>query len=298
MKSVSIIIPMYNSEQYLNKLFEALEQCDFYENDEVIIIDNGSTDNSREICEIYARRNTGLYKILEYTDKADSYASRNFGVKNAKGDMLVFTDSDCRPTPQWLDTARNFINEGEVMAGDIQLEVLNNGVWELYDSVAHLSHCEDNAKKNCVPTANMAVNHKDFKKVGNFEERFSGGDFEWSQRAYSKGMKIVFHKEALIYHPSRKTFEEIKKREERVAYGMGKSAKTAGKSYIPLILSYILRIFKIDRQINYSKKMRSKGAKFKDLIIFNIGFLIIRFKYVLFVSRGYKGKNPRKYGIK
>lgn len=298
MKSVSVIIPMYNSEQYLDKLFEALDKCDFYESDEIIIIDNGSTDASRAICKKYANNKPKLYKILEFTDKADSYATRNHGVKNAKGDILVFTDSDCMPTQKWLEVARNCINEGEVMAGDIQLEVENNGIWELYDSVAHLSHCEDSARKKCVATANMAVNHKDFIKVGYFQERFSGGDYDWSQRAYSKGMKIIFHKEALVYHPTRKDFEEILRREQRVAYGMGKSAKLAGKAYILLMLLYILRIFKIDRQIKYSVKMKSKGAKIKDLIKFNAGFFLIRIKYVIYVSRGYKNKNPRKYGIK
>lgn len=298
MKKVSVIIPMYNSEKFLKDLFHHLDRCDFYDGDEVIIVDNGSTDGSAEICNQQVKKRPDLYRVLTFTDKADSYASRNYGVKRAKGDVFAFTDSDCKPTPKWLDTVRNCIAEGEVMAGDVQLEVINNGVWEMYDSVAHLSQSSENAKKHCVATANMAVNAEDFFKVGIFTERFSGGDFEWSQRAFEKGMKIVFHQEALIYHPSRKTYEEIRKREERVAYGRGKNHKNQGGAYLTLIAAYVLRIFKLSTQINYARKMREKGSTIMDLVKFHIGFLWIRWKYVLFASRGYRGKDPRKYGIK
>ncbi len=298
MKKVSVIIPMYNSEKFLVDLFEHLEQCNFQDGDEIIIVDNGSTDRTVEICNRYATQKPNLYKIVSFTDKADSYASRNYGVKCASGDVLVFTDSDCKPTPAWLETVRNHIGESEVMAGDVKLEVLHNGVWEMYDAVAHLTQCEENAKKHCVATANMAVNAVDFFKVGLFTERFSGGDFDWSQRAFNKGMKIVFHPEAIVYHPSRKTYEEILKREERVAYGRGISHKNKGGTYLTLLLAYLLRIFKLSTQINYAKQMRQNGSSQNDIVKFHIGFLWIRWKYVVFASRGYKGKNPRKYGIK
>lgn len=298
MKKVSVIIPMYNSEIFLNDLFSHFEKCDFRNGDEVIIVDNGSTDKSAEICRQQVAKRPDLYKLYSFTDKADSYASRNYGVSKATGDVFAFTDSDCKPTPEWLNTVRTSIKAGEVMAGDVQLEVLNNGVWEMYDAVAHLTQCKENADKHCVATANMAVNAGDFFKVGLFAERFSGGDFDWSNRAFNSGMKIVFHPEALVYHPSRKTFEEIRKREERVAYGRGKNHKNNGGAYIPLVFAYFLRFFKLSTQINFAKQMRRKGSTVMDLVKFHVGFLWIRWKYVVFVSRGYMGKNPRQYGIK
>lgn len=298
MKNISVIIPMYNSKRFLDDLFSHLDKCTFNDGDEVIIIDNGSTDGSTEICEQQVLKRPELYKLFTFTDVADSYASRNFGVRQAKGDIFAFTDSDCKPTPEWLDTIRNSISDGEVMAGDIYLEVLDNGIWEMYDSVAHLTQCEQNAMKHCVATANMAVNSEDFFKVGLFEERFSGGDFNWSQRAFEAGLKIVFHPKAVVYHPSRKTYEEILKREERVAYGRGKNHKNNGKSYLSLIVSYLLRIFKLSTQFKYAKQMRKKGSTFGDIVKFHFGFLWIRWKYVVFASRGYRGRNPRKYGIK
>jgi GT2 family glycosyltransferase len=144
----------------------------------------------------------------------------------------------------------------------------------------------------------MAVNAKDFFEVGNFAERFSGGDFEWSGRAATKGKKIVYHPEAFVYHPSRKTYEEIRKREERVAYGRGKHHRNEGGKYASLLFAYLLRIFKLSTQISYARAMRRRGAKLGELLRFHVGFLWIRWKYVVFVTRGFYGKNPRKYGIK
>ncbi len=297
MKTVSVIIPMFNSQVFLADLFAHLDKCDFRYGDEIIIIDNGSTDRSAQMCREQVEKRPELYKLCSFTDKADSYASRNFGVKQAKGDIFAFTDSDCKPTPAWLEAVRG-IAPGEVIAGDVVLEVRGKGIWEKYDSVAHLSECADNAKKHCVATANMSVHAEDFHKVGNFAERFSGGDFEWSNRAFAAGLNIVFHPEALVYHPSRKTYEEIRKREERVAYGRGVNHKNNGKPYITLLVAYILRIFKLSTQIRAAQQMRQRGASTRDLVEFHAGFLWIRVKYVVFVTRGYFGKNPRKYGIK
>lgn len=296
MNSISVIIPMFNSECFLSDLFNCLEQCDFKDCDEVIIVDNGSTDNSYNLCK-QLMANNKLYKLISYCDKADSYASRNYGVNIATGDILAFTDSDCKPTPEWLEEVRK-LKPGNVLAGDVQLEVIKNSVWELFDSVAHLSQCEKNAQQNCVATANMSVFKKDFEVVGQFEERFSGGDFEWSKRAAKNGLKILFNPKALIIHPSRKTFYEIKKREERVAYGRGLHHKKNNGNYFVLLISYFLRIFKISTQINYSKEMKKRGLNFKGILKFNIGFLIIRFKYIIYASRGFKEINPRNFGIK
>lgn len=297
MKNVSVIIPMYNAERFLQSLFDCLNACSFIEGDQVIIIDNGSSDNSNKICSELSKSRPDLYKIIYYDEKSDSYAARNFGLQYSTGDILAFTDSDCKPTKEWLEEIRK-LEKGVVLAGDVVLEVNSNSIWELYDSVAHLSQCENNAKMNCVATANMSVHKDDFYKVGLFEERFSGGDFEWSKKATSKGLKVYFNRNAIVYHPSRKSYEEIKKREQRVAYGRGVHHKNEGGSYFSLLVGYLLRIFYLKTQFRYSREMKKKGATINQLVEFNAGFLAIRWWYVVFASRGYKGLNPRTFGIK
>lgn len=295
--NISVIIPIYNAVEFLPNLLECLEKNDFKENDEILLIDNGSSDNSYQICLEMAIKNQKLYKVLKYTEKADSYAVRNFGVRQAKNEVLVFTDSDTKPLSSWISTIRKTIKIGTIIAGKIELEIINNGLWEHFDSIAHLQS-EKNAKKNSIATANMAVFKEDFFKVGYFEERFSGGDYEWSKRAAQKKLTIIYSPEAMVYHPTRKTFEQILKKEQRIAYGTGNHHRNKGKNLFSLIILYILKILKFDTNIKYMRLLKMRGFNNKAQWEFNNKFMIIRFEQLKYVIKGYKMINVRKIGIK
>lgn len=297
MKSVSVIVPLFNAERFLPFLFECFDQCAFVEGDEILLVDNGSKDRSYEMCMEQSGKHPGLYKVIQYTEKADSYAARNCAVSQAKGDIFAFTDSDCKPLPAWLDQVRT-VEEGFVMAGKVELELVENNLWEQLDRLVHLGQTETAIANNCVPTANMAVNRSDFFQVGRFEERFSGGDFEWSQRAHRTGLTIRYNPEAFIYHPSRKTFEEISTREKRTAFGKGKSYRNNGKSKALLIAIYFLKIFKIDTNFRLSRGLAKNGVGFKDLLYFNVKYFQIRVMQLKAAIAGYNGDNARKLNIK
>ena len=297
MKNVSVIVPIFNAERFLPYLFDCFEKSAFTEGDEILLVDNGSKDRSYEMCMEQAEKFPSLYQVLSFTEKADSYAARNHAVSKAKGDIFAFTDSDCKPLPAWLDQVRT-VEEGTVMAGKVELELVENNLWEHLDRLVHLGQTETAIANNCVPTANMAVNRSDFFKVGRFEERFSGGDFEWSQRAHRTGLTIRYNPAAFIFHPSRKTFEEISTREKRTAYGKGKSYRNNGKSKAKLTLIYFLKIFKIDTNLRLSKGLAQNGVGFKDLLYFNVKYFQIRVMQLKAAIAGYNGDNARKLNIK
>ena len=90
-KSVSIIVPIYNSGLYLEKCIESIiDQT--YRDIEIILVDDGSTDNSREICQYYAQRDNRV-KLVSQTNKGVSSA-RNAGIEQADGEYIMFVDSD------------------------------------------------------------------------------------------------------------------------------------------------------------------------------------------------------------
>ncbi len=91
---VSIIIPVYNVEKYLERCVDsALNQT--YKNLEIILVNDGSTDNSLEICKKYETENR--VKIFSEENRGLPVA-RNLGVKKSSGDYIIFLDSD-----DWLD---------------------------------------------------------------------------------------------------------------------------------------------------------------------------------------------------
>lgn len=88
---VSIIIPVYNTELYLNKCIESVIS-QTYKNLEIILVDDGSTDNSVEICDEYARKDNRI-KVIHQKNGGQALA-RNTAMKYVNGDYIVYIDSD------------------------------------------------------------------------------------------------------------------------------------------------------------------------------------------------------------
>ena len=88
---VSIIVPVYNTEKYLKKCLDSIIN-QTYSNIEIILIDDGSTDNSPKICDEYKSRNNNI-KVIHQTNSGVSTA-RNVGLDAAIGEYVGFIDSD------------------------------------------------------------------------------------------------------------------------------------------------------------------------------------------------------------
>lgn len=89
--SITTIIPIYNVEQYLDKCLESIEkQSEKF--DEVILINDGSTDKSSSICEEYCKRNS-YFKLINQENQGQGIA-RNIGIKQAISDYIIFIDAD------------------------------------------------------------------------------------------------------------------------------------------------------------------------------------------------------------
>lgn len=98
---ISIIVPVYNTSKYLAKcIISILEQsfCDY----ELLLVDDGSTDNSGKICDEYALQDPRIQVFHKPNGGVDS--ARNLGIEKAKGDYFYFVDSDDALLPGCLET--------------------------------------------------------------------------------------------------------------------------------------------------------------------------------------------------
>ena len=91
MIKLSIIIPMYNTEPYIDALLKALAP-QLTPEVELIVVDDGSTDGSGEICEEYAQK-SGRVKVI-HQENAGQAVARNMGTEIAQGEYLIYIDSD------------------------------------------------------------------------------------------------------------------------------------------------------------------------------------------------------------
>lgn len=108
--SVSLIIPVYNVEKYLDKCLGSVEKQTF-KDFEAVIVNDGSTDNSLEIIEKYTQRNDNF--ICFSTENNGLGGARNFGLSKAAGEYVVFLDSDDYISPDCLEKLYRAITDNE-----------------------------------------------------------------------------------------------------------------------------------------------------------------------------------------
>ena len=97
---ISIIVPVYNVEKYLRKCIESIIN-QTYENLEIILIDDGSTDGSSKICDEFLKKDNRI--IVEHTSNKGVSSARNRGIEIAKGNWIAFVDSDDWIEPQFCE---------------------------------------------------------------------------------------------------------------------------------------------------------------------------------------------------
>lgn len=113
-KMVSIIVPVYNAEQYLATCIDSLMNQS-YKNIEVILINDGSTDNSGKICDEYAKKDSRI-KVIHQKNSGPSVA-RNTGINASVGNYIQFVDSDDSIEPNMSKKLIEAMNE------DVQLVI-------------------------------------------------------------------------------------------------------------------------------------------------------------------------------
>ena len=201
---ISVIIPVYNVEQYLNRCVDSVIN-QTYKNLEIILIDDGSTDNSGKICDEYALKDNRI-KIV-HKQNAGVSSARNEGLKIAKGDYVGFVDSD------------DYIEKD-------MYEVLHNSLIENKTEISCCDFFAFNKKENkyvpCFDTTingvlsiNETLNTKSghggnlwsklySKKVISdirFNENLSfGEDYMFVMNAFFKAKRIAFSKDAKYYY--------------------------------------------------------------------------------------------------
>lgn len=97
---ISVIIPVYNVEQYLRRCLDSV-QAQTFDDFEAILVDDGSTDNSGAICDAYVRSDR-RFTVIHQPNTGVS-AARNAGLHAAQGKFITFVDADDEVVPKWLE---------------------------------------------------------------------------------------------------------------------------------------------------------------------------------------------------
>jgi glycosyltransferase involved in cell wall biosynthesis len=199
---ISVVVPFRNAAKYIERCISALISQTYPSSAyEIIMVDNNSTDNSAEVVRKYP-----LIKLLSET-KPGSYAARNRGVAESKGEIIAFTDSDCAPSTDWLDKiseAMHIPGVGLIQGGRLYTtESPGMLLLEAYESERAVYTFSGKANGLYYGyTNNMSVRRDIFDRCGPFLEVMRGADSIFVNHVidcYSPNI-IRYAPDALIRH--------------------------------------------------------------------------------------------------
>lgn len=215
----SIIIPMYNAENKIQELIEALSKQK-EKGFEVIIVDDGSTDNSVVVLK-KIRINFPL-KLIKQKNSGPAVA-RNKGAKNAKADIIIFLDSDCVPKEDFVKKIIEPFKDREIVGVQGEYETKNKEFLTARYVGYEMHYRHEPMKKmeriDHIATYACAYRKKEFGegflsifKKANME------DVEFSYRLAEKNKKMVFQPEAIVKHPHPQKFWKFMKQQVSRGY--------------------------------------------------------------------------------
>lgn len=124
--AISIIIPVFNAEKFLNKCIESLFK-QVFKDFEILLIDDGSIDDSGEICDQYAKKDKRV-RVFHKTNGGVSSA-RNVGLEMATGEWIAFVDSDDYVDEHFLDSVTSAQDDIDVIHFGYRKEMSNNKLY-------------------------------------------------------------------------------------------------------------------------------------------------------------------------
>jgi GT2 family glycosyltransferase len=216
----TVIVPVYRQWALVPGLLASLERQAFSPTKiEILLVNNSPGD---EIPPLVLPPNARLLTCLE----PGSYAARNAGSAEARGEWLVFTDADCSPHPGWLAAfAQAAAETSDLLAGPVVAvcEVSAPNPYQIYDRLRGIPQARY-VRNGYAATANLAVARSVFEATGGFDPaRFSGGDAAFCRKAGRKGYRIRLVEGAVVDHPCRSTWQDLSIKARRVKGGQIRS---------------------------------------------------------------------------
>ncbi|MDY6864657.1 MAG: glycosyltransferase family 2 protein [Halobacteriota archaeon] len=212
-KLVSIIIPTYNRKEEIVECLNSVYNLN-YANFEVIVVDNGSEDGTIDVL----KNNYPSAKLIELKENLGAVGGRNIGIKIAKGDYLLFVDSDNLIDANALKELVNFAETDEMIGfigpkmyyysdsnriwyAGVKISLLTSktryiGINEIdrgqYDQIREVEH---------IPNV-WLVKREVIKKIGGLDPVYvmTYGEADWPMRAKKEGFKIMFCPKAKVWH--------------------------------------------------------------------------------------------------
>tara|TARA_R110001583_G_scaffold16307_9_gene67006 strand:+ start:1176 stop:2126 length:951 start_codon:yes stop_codon:yes gene_type:complete len=222
----SIIIPVYNRPQEIDELLASLTKQNFKRSFEVVIVEDGSENISKDIVESYSEKLNIRYFLKENTGAG---ASRNFGMQHATGNYFIIFDSDCLIPENYLVEVEKALQEnytdayGGADAAHESFTTVQKAINYSMTSFFTTGGIRGNKKsvdKFQPRSFNLGVSKKAFEATKGFSKMKIGEDIDLTFRLWEQNFETQFIEKAFVYHKRRSTFQQFFK--QTFAFGNGR----------------------------------------------------------------------------
>jgi MoaA/NifB/PqqE/SkfB family radical SAM enzyme/glycosyltransferase involved in cell wall biosynthesis len=302
---ISVVVPTYNRREKLARCLDSLFAQDHpRERFEIIVVDDGSGDQTTVLLEGLAKEHPH-FRYFSQSHKGPA-AARNLGIKEARADILGFTDDDCILGPDWVRRmveAHRSHPHAAAVGGATRVDIhrVTAAVSQYLSDGSIVTPIDGKQEAIFFPTCNVSVK-KAFLAEG-FDEMFplpAGEDLDFFWRLFKKGHRFVHDKNIEIFHDCHGHFISFLR--QAYMYGRGnylvqhihgdhpllKELKSAGR--FRFIAGTVINLLKIPR---FSYSMGSRLIRFKGPFVFarklKIYFLFALHKFL------YVGGNIAEY---
>lgn len=239
--AVSIIVPTFNGGNRIAKCLDALKQQKSVVSTEILVIDDGSTDNTVEIARQYQD-----IRVISQTN-AGPASARNRGVLEARGAIVLFIDDDCVAAPHWLDAMIAPFEDPDVVGAKGAYRTQQKSLIARFVQIEYEDRYRRMAKFpdiDFIDTYSAAFLRDKFLEVGGFDVNFPQAcaeDAELSYRMSARGWKMKFAREAIVYHTHPDTLQKYLAKKYKFAFwrmlAVRKNPqKTVTDSHTPLLM--------------------------------------------------------------
>jgi len=200
MVKYSVIVPAYNAGKTIADCLHALGSQSVAAADyEVIVVDDGSQDNTAALVKTFP------VQYLHQKNRGPA-AARNHGAQQAIGEIILFTDADCVPTPAWVAEMTKPFADPEVIAVKGAYRTSQRSFVARFAQVEFEERFELLKRApsiDMIDTYSAAYRREVFQQVGGFDESFpvaNNEDTELSYKLSRMGRKMIFNPDAVVYH--------------------------------------------------------------------------------------------------
>jgi glycosyltransferase involved in cell wall biosynthesis len=217
-RPISIIIPTFNGASRIGNCLNALLKQTAGRDVEILVVNDGSIDNTAEVVAGYS----GVRLIAQRN--AGPAAARNRGALEARGTLLLFTDDDCVPMPDWLDAMITPFDDPEVVGVRGVYRTHQERVAARFVQIEYEDRYRLMADLDCIDfidTYSAAFRRDRFLEMDGYDTSFPvacAEDVELSYRMSAHGWKMKFAPAAIVYHTHPDTLARYLKKKYKFAF--------------------------------------------------------------------------------